>query len=216
MKTALIAGSTGLVGNELIKLLEDHPEYRSIHALVRNQSSLDSDKIIEHKIDFDDLDKFQPGTAINHVFCTLGTTIKKAKTKENFRKVDFEYVYTLGKMSIQWGADKFLVVTALGANPKSRIFYNRVKGETEHALKELALPTLIIFRPSLLLGNRKEHRAAEQTAIRMYKIIDPLFIGRLSKYKGVEAKQVARAMVQTALYSDKQQYIFESDEIQNI
>jgi uncharacterized protein YbjT (DUF2867 family) len=216
MKTALIAGSTGLVGNELIKLLEDHPEYRSIHALVRNQSSLDSDKIIEHKIDFDDLDKFHPGTPIDHVFCTLGTTIKKAKTKENFRKVDFEYVYTLGKMSVQWGADKFLVVTALGANRKSRIFYNRVKGETEHALKELDLPTLFIFRPSLLLGERKEKRTAEQTAIRLYKVIDPLFFGRFKRYRGIEAKQVAKAMIQTALYNDTHEHVFESEEIQLI
>jgi uncharacterized protein YbjT (DUF2867 family) len=215
MKTALIAGSTGLVGKELIRLLDDHPEYNKIHALVRNKTSYDSKKIIEHQIDFESLDQFHPGTPVDHVFCTLGTTIKKAKTKENFKKVDFDYVHTLGKMSIQWGSKKFLVVTALGSNPNSTIFYNRVKGETEKVLKELKLPNLFIFRPSLLFGDRKEKRTAEQTAIRIYKVIDPLFIGRLKKYKGIEATQVANAMIQTALYNNNHEQIFESDEIQS-
>lgn len=214
MKTALIAGATGLVGSELLKLLIDSEEYREIYILTRRSLGLDSPKIVEHIIDFDKLEQFEVDPPIDHVFCTLGTTIKKAKTKENFRKVDFEYVLTLGQKAKEWNSEKFLVVSSLGANAKSKIFYNRVKGEIESALQKLDLPHLFIFRPSLLMGNRKENRAGEKSAIMVYKVINPLFIGKLKKYKGIEAKQVAQGMMITAMKNETTFQIFESDEIQ--
>jgi len=216
MKTALIVGSTGLVGSELLKLLVEDSEYDKIHVLVRRQIQFESPKIIAHIINFDELDDFKPGTSIDHVFCALGTTIKKAGTKENFRKVDYDYILTLGKIAKEWKTKKFLMVSSLGANAKSAIFYNRVKGEIENALMELQLAHLLIFRPSLLMGNRLEHRRGEKTAIAIYKVINPLFFGKLRKYKGIEAGQVARGMIETALYNTVSQKIFESDEIQYI
>ena len=216
MKTALIAGSTGLVGSELLKLLTENPDYQYIYTLVRKPGGDASSKIREAVIDFDAMESFSPGGPVDHVFCTLGTTIKKAGTQENFRKVDHDYVLGLAKMAKQWGTEKFLVVTALGANPRSSIFYNRVKGETEEALKALDLDHLFIFRPSLLMGERKEHRAAEKTAIAVYKVINPLFAGKLKKYKGIEARQVASAMVRTALENNEPLKIFESNEIQDL
>jgi uncharacterized protein YbjT (DUF2867 family) len=214
MKTALIAGATGLVGSELVKILTESNEYKSIHVLTRKSLNHNSPKIVEHIIDFDKLADFKPEIQIDHIYCTLGTTIKKAGTKENFRKVDFEYVLNLGKIAKENQSKKFLIVSSLGANAKSIIFYSRVKGEVEEALKKLSLPHLFIFRPSLLLGNRAEHRAGEKTAASVYKVLSPIFSGPLKKYKGVEAKQVAFAMMQMALQNEEPFKIFESDKIQ--
>jgi len=213
-KTALIVGASGLVGSELLKLLVDNETYTEIHVLVRRTLGSISPKIIEHMINFEELENFEINSQVDQIFCTLGTTIKKAKSKENFRKVDYDYVLALGKKAKQWNAQKFLLVSSLGANSKSRIFYSRVKGEIEQALKDLKLDQLFIFRPSLLLGNRKEHRAGEKTAINVYKVINPLFFGPFKKYKGIEAKQVAKGMLLTALQNDTPIKIFESDEIQ--
>ena len=214
MKTALIAGASGLVGSKLLKLLLENDAYQTVHVLLRRPHEIKSAKIVEHIINFDELVKFDFNQKIDHVFCTLGTTIKKAKTKENFRKVDYDYVLTLGKKANEWKAEKFLLVSSLGANAKSAIFYNRVKGEIEDALKHLELSHLFIFRPSLLLGNREEQRTGEKTAINVYKVIAPLFFGPFRKYKGIEASQVAKGMMETAQNDSEQLRIFESDKIQ--
>jgi len=216
MKTALIAGATGLVGSELLKQLANESRYNKIHILVRKEIELKSDKIIQHTINFDELYKFEIDQKIDHVFCTLGTTIKKAKTKENFRKVDYDYVLALGKKVKELNAEKFLLVSSLGANAKSAIFYNRTKGEIENALKQLELTHLFIFRPSLLLGNRKEQRTGEKTAINVYKVIAPLFFGPFKKYKGIEASQVAKGLMVTAMENKDHFKILESDEIQKM
>ena len=214
MKIALIAGASGLVGSELLKILTESNEYKTIHVLTRKSLNHNSPKIVEHLIQFDEIANLKLEAPIDHIFCTLGTTIKKAGTKENFHKVDFEYVVELGKKAKLWNAEKFLVVSSLGANAQSAIFYSRIKGEMEKALQEINLPHLFIFRPSLLMGNRKENRTGEKTAIAVYKIINPLFIGKLKKYKGIESRRVAQAMMKTAMNDSSPLKIIESDEIQ--
>lgn len=214
MKTALIAGATGLVGTELLKLLMASGDYETVYSVSRNPVNFISDNLKEYLIDFNDLGKLNLPSLPHHVFCTLGTTIKKAKTKENFRKVDYDYVVNLASMAKSWGSEKFLVVSSLGANAKSSIFYSRVKGEMENAIRELNLPHSFIFRPSLLMGNRTEHRSGEKTTIMVYKVLDPLFIGKLKKYKGIRIEKVANAMIQTALKNEQKFQILESDEIQ--
>jgi uncharacterized protein YbjT (DUF2867 family) len=216
MKRALVAGSTGLVGSELLKQLIAHPEYERIHILVRKPVEIASEKVREHVIDFNEIASFSPPEQVDHVFCTLGTTIKKAGTREKFSTVDHDYVVALGSLAKEWKADKFLVVTALGANAGSAIFYNRVKGETERDLAALDLPQLHIFRPSLLMGDRKENRAGEKTAIAVYKVINPLFVGKLKKYKGIQAAQVAGAMISVALQHNNKTSVYESNEIQDL
>lgn len=216
MKIALIAGSTGLVGSEILNKIIENQSYDKIHLLLREEIDLHSSNVIQHVINFDELSTFEPGDPITHIFCTLGTTIKKAKTKEQFRKVDYDYVLALGEKAVTWKAKKFLLVSSLGANAKSGIFYNRVKGEIEQALEKLQLAKLFIFRPSLLMGSRKEHRSTEKTAINLYKVINPLFIGKLKKYKGIQARQVAHAMLVTAQENEQSFKIFESDEMQDL
>lgn len=216
MKTALVAGASGLVGTELVNQLIEKKDYNIIHLLVRKPLKFRSEKVVEHLIDFNDIDKWETDDTIDHAFCALGTTIKKAKTREKFRTVDFDFVLSFAKKSKELKADKFLLISSLGANAQSIIFYNRVKGEIENALKTLIFPNLFIFRPSLLMGDRKEKRSGEKTAIMVYKVINPLFIGRLNKYKGIEARQVAKGMIITALKNEAPLEIIESDQIQKL
>jgi uncharacterized protein YbjT (DUF2867 family) len=214
--TALLAGATGLVGSQLLTMIIDSDVYEKVHVLSRRELNKSSPKIIEHIIDFENIKNFDPGTKIDHVFCCLGTTIKKAKTKENFRKVDHDYVIDLAQKTYEWETSRFLVISALGASAKSNIFYNRVKGDMEKALQDIGLPHLFIFRPSLLMGDRKENRPGEKTAIMVYKVINPLFVGKLKKYKGISANKVAKGMLNVALNNENTFQIFESDEIQDL
>jgi uncharacterized protein YbjT (DUF2867 family) len=214
-KNALIAGATGLVGTEVLKMLIDSEIYNKVYVISRRAINHESQKVAEQVIDFDELSEIDFSNTVDHVFCCLGTTIKNAKTKEKFRRVDFDYVLELAKKSKEWNVSKFLVISALGANTKSGIFYNRVKGEMENALQNLDLPHLFIFRPSLLVGDRKESRPGERTAIMVYKVINPLFIGKLKKYKSIKIEKVARAMIETAKQNENEFQIFESDALQN-
>jgi uncharacterized protein YbjT (DUF2867 family) len=215
MKTALIAGATGLVGSSLVKMLADSDQYNTIHVVARRPVETGSEKIVIHNISPETIDQLMIPEKIDHAFCALGTTIKKAKTKENFREIDHDYVLDFARKAFDFGAEKFMVVSSLGANPKSLFFYNRVKGEVEQALKQVQFKHLFIFRPSLLLGKRNEQRSGEEIAARIYRVLEPLFIGKLKKYKGIEAAKVAKAMIEIALYETAADRIYESDEIRN-
>ncbi|MFU8843306.1 MAG: NAD-dependent epimerase/dehydratase family protein [Bacteroidales bacterium] len=215
MKTALIAGATGLVGSSLVKMLADSDQYNTIHVVARRPVESASEKIIMHIATQGTINQLVINEKIDHAFCALGTTIKKAKTKETFRKIDHDYVLDFAKKTFDFGAEKFLVVSSMGADTKSVFFYSRVKGEVEQALKQVQFKHLFIFRPSLLLGKRKEQRTGEEIAARLYRVLEPLFIGKLKKYKGIEAATVAKAMISVALHETAAERIYESDEIRN-
>jgi uncharacterized protein YbjT (DUF2867 family) len=215
MRTALIAGATGLVGSELLQMLVKSDHYKTIHVVTRRPIETGSDKIITHITDAETIENLVIHEKVDHAFCALGTTIKKAKTKENFRKIDHDYVLAYAKRASGFGADKFMIVSSLGANPRSLFFYNRVKGEVEQALHHIGFQHLFIFRPSLLLGKRNEQRTGEEIAARLYRVLEPLFFGKLNKYKGIEAAMVAKAMIEVALNETATVRIYESDEIRN-
>jgi uncharacterized protein YbjT (DUF2867 family) len=145
------------------------------------------------------------------VFCCLGTTIKKAKSKENFRAVDFDAPVLLGKVAKENGAQKYLLVSSLGANKNSSIFYNQVKGEVEEAIKALGFSSFHIHRPSLLLGPRQEERSGEDAAKLFYKIFG--FIVP-KKYQAIESIKVARAMIAFAQQNQGGVFVHESNELQ--
>jgi uncharacterized protein YbjT (DUF2867 family) len=163
--------------------------------------------------DFEDLPDSLKGIEADHVYCCLGTTMKKAGSKEAFRKVDLEYPFKLAEIMLTKKAQKFLLVSALGAGKNSIIFYNRVKGEVEQAIGGLGYPSLYIFRPSLLYGERKEARIGEDIAKKTYKYLDKLFIGPLKKYKGIHAEKVASSMIKMAKTNKNETKILESDQI---
>jgi len=213
-KSALVLGSTGLVGGLLLDKLLSGKDYDSVSILVRREIPIHYPGLQQHVVDFDKLKDRPELFKADHVFCCLGTTIKKAKTKEAFRKVDYEYPVMAAEMALKKGAQKFMIITALGANPKSKIFYNRVKGEVESSVSKMPFEAVHIFRPSLLLGERQEKRAGEKTGIAFYNLLSPLFIGPLKKYRGISAEAVALVMKDRAKSNDQGVCIHESSEIQ--
>lgn len=212
MKKALIAGATGLVGSFVLEQLLEDNRYAAIIAVTRTPLNIQHVRLHNVVTDFDHLDDVALQLSADDVFCCLGTTIRRAGSQQAFRKVDFEYPLQLAKLTLGNGARKFLHVSALGADASSRIFYNRVKGETEEALRSTGFPALHIFRPSLLLGPRAEQRAAEDAAKWFYRIFGWLIPLR---YKAIHAHTVARAMLHYAHQPQTGIFVHESGEMQS-
>jgi uncharacterized protein YbjT (DUF2867 family) len=215
-RSALLLGATGLVGSELLSLLLADGEYRQVTVLVRRNLAVANPKLVQRIADFDNLAKVGDAFAVDDVFCCLGTTIKKAGSQEAFRKVDYTYPLESAKLAVQQGAKQYLIITALGANAQSAIFYNRVKGEVEEAIEQLPLNGFHIFRPSLLLGDRQESRLGEQIASVVMRPLGFLLAGPLKKYRGIPARTVARAMLRTAKQNLTGSHAYDSDVIQEM
>jgi len=195
MKTALIAGASGLIGKQLIQKLLDSDQYRMIYSLTRKTSGVAHPKFRELVIDFDQLDSLAIDEPIDVVFCTLGTTMNQAGSRVKFRKVDYDYVLGLANLGKRFGATKFQVISSMGADSKSSVFYSKVKGETEEALEKIGFNQLVILRPSLLLGDRSEKRVMESVSGFMMKTFGFLIP---DDYKAISAEKVAGYMVKMA------------------
>jgi len=183
-----------LVGKELISILVRSDYYNSLHIVTRRPYELEHQKIKSYTINFDDFDHLTLHAQIQDVYVCLGTTMKKAGSKENFRKVDLEHVVSVAKWAKKNHIEKFAVISSMGASAQSGNFYLQTKGQMENALIDLKLPKLIIFRPSLLIGKRKEFRLAERTGTILAKPLMKVMKGKLKKYVPVYATQVAKAM----------------------
>lgn len=212
-KTALVLGATGLVGSELVKILLESSEYKRVVLWVRKYLDISDKKLEQNIIDFEKLEDYRIEGKVDHVFCCLGTTIKKAKTKEAFKKVDLEYPLALGNWAKANDVSQFLVITAMGANANSKIFYNQIKGQIEQALREIDLNALVILRPSLLLGERNDFRFGEILMTKFFKYTPFIFSGPIKRYKPIEAKIVAIAMYRIAIKEKKGAYVYSSNEI---
>jgi len=210
MRTAIIAGASGLVGAELLRKLIDSDQYSLIYVLSRKKNGIVHEKTRELVIDFDQLSELKFNEPVDDVYCTLGTTMNKAGSRRNFKKVDYEYVVALANLGKRSGASKFLVISAMGANPKSSVFYNKVKGMTEEAIKNIGLNELVIFRPSLLLGERSEMRVAEKLSGFMMKALNVLIP---DNYKAISAQKVATSMLKMALKTNGSVTIVKSGEM---
>jgi len=209
-RSVLILGATGLVGHECLHLLLEDPTVTRVLAPTRRPLvEPASPKLDTHVVDFDHLDADAEPFAVDQILCALGTTIKDAGSQEAFRRVDFDYPVAAAKLGLERGATHFLLVSALGANADSRIFYSRVKGEVENALRTLGYRSITIVRPSLLLGNRDQPRVGEEIGRR---------VGFLApgKYRPVQARDVAFALVDAARADQPGLRIIESDEIRRI
>ncbi len=215
-RNALIAGATGLVGNQILQQLLADDDYEKILVISRKPLDLKHPRLFQQQIDFDKIDAFKANFQVNNVFCALGTTIKTAGSQDAFFKVDYTYVVNLGKWCEANGVERFMGVSSMGASPKSRVFYSRVKGETEEAIKLLNIPQKQIFRPSLLLGKRLENRAGEKLAQLIIGKLGFLFGGSLLKYKGIKTEVVARAMINAAKMEVKGFEVYESGELQKM
>jgi uncharacterized protein YbjT (DUF2867 family) len=209
-KSALIAGATGLVGARLLQLLLDDDRYRRVHALVRKPLADHHRKLVQHTVNFDALDTFA-WPLVDDVFCCLGTTIKTAGSQPAFYRVDFTYVKTIAEGSLRTGARQFVMVSAMGADPKSRVFYSRVKGEIEAAVSALDFRSVVIVRPSFLAGARAHPRRGERLALALLTPLGPLIP---KKYRVVPDLAVARAMIDAAQQPASGVRVIESGRLQ--
>jgi uncharacterized protein YbjT (DUF2867 family) len=198
MKTALISGATGLVGRHCLRLLVDSDRYESVITIGRRPMEEIAAKHRHAVVDFDSPEYFDDRLRADDIFCTLGTTIKKAGSREAFSRVDRDYPLSLATQAATAGARQFLVVTAQGADPKSFFFYNRVKGDLERDLSLVPLFGVYVFRPTLLLGDRDEKRRGEQFAEKAFTLTAPILRGPLRKWRPVPAEAVARSMLGVA------------------
>lgn len=195
---AIIAGGTGLIGQHTIEYLLEDEDFSKVYILNRRKIGYDHPKAIEIIVDFDDLSKSLENIQATHAFCTLGTTIKKAGSKEAFKKVDYTYPLNFAQAVFERGCQNFNIVTAMGTDKPSFIFYNQVKYEITEALTKIGFNTLNILQPSLLLGERGENRLGEKVAQKFFNLTKPFWIGSLKHVAGIEGEQVAKAMVHIA------------------
>jgi len=207
-RTALLCGPTGLVGSHCLDLLLADPYYKKVVALTRRPlgSVVSNPKLDQRIVDFEQLGQFMGRLRVDHVFSALGTTIAKAGSQEKFRRVDFDYPLAIARAALDAGAQHLVLVSSLGADPEGRVFYLKVKGELEEAISELGFRGVTFLRPSLLLGERKEPRLAEQ----FYEV---LLRAAPKRYRGIQAEIVARTMVESAKSEQPGCEILESPEI---
>ena len=196
---AVIAGASGLVGSILLNKLLNDTHNDQVIAIGRRTLNLNDSKLTEVIFsDLENLDSFSDQLKGDLYFCCLGTTIKKAQTKENFIKVDLDAVVGFAKIAQKNQAKSFVVISSMGADSHSMIFYNKTKGEMEEAVSSLSLLSVAIFRPSLLIGKRIEKRTAEGLAIKTYNALDSILPDTISKALGTKVEVLSAMMLETA------------------
>jgi len=197
-RSALVIGATGLVGKSLLAQLATEPAYTSITVLSRKNIPLANPKIKIHIVNFDDLQSFKHLIKGDDLFCTLGSTMVSAGSKEKFEYIDYKLPFLIAQIGKMQGLTRVYLVSSVGADESSLSFYLKTKGKVERAIKDLGLEKVVFMRPSLLLGKRTDRRWQEQLAIRITKPMGFLFFGNLAKYRPVEANKVALAMLSIA------------------
>jgi uncharacterized protein YbjT (DUF2867 family) len=197
-RTALLLGATGLVGGHLLDLLLEDPRYSRVTVIARRRIRRRHPKLAAKVVDFERLAESPGLFGVDDVFCALGTTMAQAGSRDAFRRVDHDYVVDAARLAAEAGAEQFLLVSSLGADSGSRVFYNRTKGEAEVAVKNLPFRALWILRPSLLRGSREEVRWGEAMADVASRLFGFLLRGRLRRYRPVAAADVAAAMTALA------------------
>jgi uncharacterized protein YbjT (DUF2867 family) len=212
MRSAVLVGASGLVGARLLTRLLAHPDYERVTVWVRRPVSLEIHKFAQVVVDFDRLQEHAQQLVADDVYVALGTTIKNAGSQEAFRRVDHDYPLEIARIAVRQGVQRFLMVSALGADAQSRVFYNRVKGEVETDIRAIGLPKVWFFRPSLLAGDRTESRPGERIGIAVGKVIAPLMLGGLRRYRPINVDAVAAAMIYAAT-CNVQPGVVESEEI---
>ena len=215
MKTALLFGSSGLVGGHLLNQLIKDINYSKIKLFVRSVPEISDPKVEVIKTDFSNLQNHNEDIKGDDCFVCIGTTKKNSPDKDEYKRVELDIPKEVAKIAKSNLVNSFIFVSALYANPKSSGDYVRFKGLVEEELKELNFPKLGIMRPSFLIGNRKEKRVGEKIGIFVFKLLSPLFLGPLKKMRPIHSETVAKAMI-AVIQNDIQQTIFESNEISEI
>ncbi len=215
-KTAVVFGSTGLVGKELVNELLGQSEFVKVKAVARRDLTVSHPKLeIVHLADYAKLMELKDKCYADTYFCCIGTTIKIAGTKEKFRQTDLDIPVQIAQLAESLLIPSMVVISSIGASDHSSNFYLRAKGEMEKSVRESYSGNLKIVRPSLLMGNRDDVRFGEKAATKFMNIFGWMFAGPLKKYKGIRARDLARAMIKTTRFP-AEKIIFESEELQDI
>lgn len=214
-KTAIILGATGLTGNILLNKMLADSRYSKIKIFTRRPLRFENPKVTEILCDLLDIDSYKENFYGDAVFCCIGTTTKKTPDKELYKKIDYGIPVSAAKLCKINGIKTFAVMSSMGANTKSSIFYNRIKGKMEQAVLSQNIENTYILRPSIILGNRGERRIGEKIGIAVMKLTQPLLIGRFRKFRAINAKTIANAMIELVNNGSDRPIIL-SDEIQNI
>ncbi|WP_415271572.1 NAD(P)H-binding protein [Candidatus Pelagibacter sp. Uisw_121] len=215
MKTALLFGSSGLVGGHLLNQLIKDTNYSKIKLFVRSDAEISDPKVDIIKTDFNSLENHKEDIKGDDCFFCIGTTKHNSPDKDDYRRVELEIPKEVAQIAKSNLVNSFIFVSALYANPKSSGEYIRFKGQVEEELKELNFPKLAILRPSFLIGDRKEKRVSEMIGIFVFKLLSPLLLGPLKKMKPIHSETVAKAMIRTA-NENLEKNIFESNEIDEL
>jgi uncharacterized protein YbjT (DUF2867 family) len=215
MKTALVFGSSGLVGGHLLSQLIENDDYNKIKIFVRSQPEINDPKVEIIKTDFNNLENHKEDTKGDDCFFCIGTTKQNSPDKSEYRRIELEVPKQIAQIAKSNSLNSFVFVSSGYADPKSSGDYLKFKGEVEEELKRLNFPKLGIMRPSFLLGDRKEKRVGEKIGIFVFKLLSPLFLGPLKKMKPIHSATVAKAMI-AITQNDSSQTIFESNEISEI
>jgi uncharacterized protein YbjT (DUF2867 family) len=216
-RIALVAGGSGLVGGQLLPLLLQAPQYARVHALSRRPLAFDHPRMANRVVRYEaSLQAQLKGLQCRDAFCCLGTTIREAGSQAAFRAVDHDLVLEFAQLARGCGAERLVVVSALGANAASKNFYLRVKGDMEKDLEGLRFRALDILQPSLLLGARRELRLLELSVQLVMQLVNPLLLGRWSRFRAIQAASVAAAMCGAASSGRRGIYRYTYDGIRNL
>jgi uncharacterized protein YbjT (DUF2867 family) len=211
MKTAIIIGATGLVGTEVLNALLQDPAYSRIHVYGRHGLDISNPKLISHIIDFDKPDTWRHHIKGDVLFSTLGTTLKQAGGKLAQYKIDHTYQYQFAEAAALNDVPVYVLVSSASASPDSKVFYSRMKGELERDVKKLPFLSTYILQPSLLVGNRKHPRFGEKLGFVVLNAINA--IGLFKKYRAIEGRIVAKAMINASKTAAAGVHIFTLDQI---
>ena len=193
-KKAILLGATGLIGDNLLAQLLNNTNYSEVLAIGRKKLNIEHPKLKELIVDFDHIDQYAADITGDVVFCCLGTTNSKTPDKVQYKKIDYQYPLDIGSIAQNNGATAYHLVSSMGADATSSLFYPKTKGEVERDLKAIPFKSIYIYRPSLLDGNRKEKRSAERIMIGLMRFLNPILIGGLKKYRSIKIETFASAM----------------------
>ncbi|UOK43284.1 MULTISPECIES: NAD(P)H-binding protein [Flavobacterium] len=214
-KTAILLGASGLTGSLLLDLLLSDSDFDKIKLFSRKESGHLNPKIEEHIVDVLHLENHAANFTGDVVFCCIGTTKAKTPDENEYKSIDFGIPVTAAQLAKQNNIPAFIVISALGANPKSPVFYNRIKGEMERQVLDLGIPKTHILEPSLIDGDRNEARVGETMGIYLMKVINPLLIGKLKKFRSIPPENIAKTMWHLSK-NDYPKNIVSSDVIYNL
>ncbi len=212
-KTAVIIGASGLIGSKLLNQLLHSSDFEKVISLGRKKLKLKHRKLHQEIIDFEDKDTYNSFIKGDVFFCCLGTTQKQTPNRDDYYKIDHDYPVNMANAAVENGINQFHFISAIGADATSGNFYLKTKGETESDLKNAGLKRLFIYQPSLLTGRSHNKRLGERIAAFAMKLINPLLLGSLKKYRSIAALTVAKAMFKQSLKEKKGVHVYTTQQI---